>query len=188
MIMSVYRQGQPIAEIDHLACIALATEVTDLDLINWAVTSRKPVLTALSGEAAVIKLQEPGDAGHSFEALYHDAINLRDITRMKAHGVNTPEAIGDGLYEVYIVVHIPIDPRVRIQLRARDDKDAKERMREYLEGNDFGEEICRAAVEEIFSSDLTRLVTAGVHKIQEPAPADAPVWEIMPRSKVGKSD
>lgn len=179
MIMSVYRQGQPTAEIDHLACIALATEVTDLDLINWAVTSRKPVLTALSGEAAIIKLQEPGDAGHSFEALYHDAINLRDITRMKSHGVTTPEAIGDCLYQADIIVHIPIDPSVRIRLRARSDKDAKERLVEYLAGNDFGEEICRVAVQEIFASPLTRLASTGVLRIQDPAPPNAPVWEIL---------
>jgi hypothetical protein len=91
MIMSVYRQGRSRIEIDHLALIAQAPNSNDISMISWAATGTKPVLASYDDVAAVIKNLESGDDGLSFETLYDQSLTLRDMRRMRAHQVDSPD-------------------------------------------------------------------------------------------------
>ena len=181
MMMSVFRQGRPTTQLDHLACIKLATTEDDLDLITWAFLNEKPVLTALDQMACIVKLQEPGDAGHSFESLYDNCVTLRDLTRMKAHKVTKPDAIGPVLYELELIAEINFIPRVLVRIKALNEVALRARLRELVNEETFREQLTLELVNQILISPEVSMVSTGGLKIDDPAPADKPEWEIISR-------
>jgi hypothetical protein len=183
MRMSVFRQGRPTTQLDHLAAIKLATEEHDLDLISWAHLNGKAVLTALERVACIIKPLESGDEGMSFDSLYDTAVTLRDFRRMREHKVQSPEAIGPSLYETVLVCEVEFNPRVRIQFKALDDKSAKETIQVLIDTTEFREQLVREMVLQICNSDDVRWVTAGYLKVDDVAPAADPDWMVVPSER-----
>jgi hypothetical protein len=178
MMMSVYRQGRPTAQMDHLVCLKLAKEAYDLDLITHAFLHETHVLTALDQTPAIVKPQEAGDDGHSYESLYDTAITMRDFRRMKAHKAQSPDGIGAVLYEVELVFHIDFNPRVLVNLKARDEIEAKATLTRLLKEPEFRQRLASVFCDFVFQHPHTSLATPGFLKIDDPAPADAPEWEI----------
>ena len=183
MMMSIFRQGRPPSQLDHLACLKLATEEHDLDLITWSFLNEKPVLTALDRVACIIKPLESGDEGMSFDSLYDTAVTLRDFNRMKAHKVQSPAAIGPVLYETVLVAEVSFNPRVMIRLKALDEKTARAAIQVLIDQPDFREELVREMVSQICNSGDVRWVTAGYLKVDDPAPAQDPDWVIVPSER-----
>jgi hypothetical protein len=183
MIMSIFRQGRPTTQLDHIAALKLATTEEDLDLITFAFLHEEAVLTALEQEACIVKPLESGDEGMSFASLYDVAITLRDFNRMKAHSVQSPEAIGPSLYETVLICEVEFNPRVMVRLKSLDEKSAKAAIQVLIDTTDFREQLVREMVLQICNSDDVRWVTAGYLRVEDPAPAQDPDWVIVPSER-----
>lgn len=183
MMMSVFRQGRPTTQQDHLVCLRLAKEAHDLDLITWSFLNEKPVLTALEHVACIIKPMEAGDEGMSFDSLYDTALTLRDFKRMKEHKVQSPDAIGPSLYETTLVCEVEFNPRVHVQLKALDDTDARARMQKLIDTPEFREKLVLELVYQVCNSDNATWSTAGYLKVDDVAPAAEPDWAIIPSKR-----
>jgi hypothetical protein len=178
MMMSVFRQGRPTTQLDHLAALKLTTETHDLDLITWAFLNEKAVLTALDQTACIVKPLESGDEGMSFESLYDVAITPRDLRRMAAHKVTDPKDIGAVLFEAELIFDIDFHPRIMVHLKARDDPDAEAVLTRLLKEPEFRQRLANVFCNFVFTHPNTNLRTPGFLKIEDPAPADAPEWDI----------
>jgi hypothetical protein len=181
MMMSVFRQGRPTSQLDHIACLKLAATEHDLDLITFAFLNGKAVLTALDGVPAIVKLEETGDAGHTFESLYDNCVTLRDLTRMKAHKVQSTDALGPVRYELELIAEINFIPRVLVRIKALNEVALRARLRELVNEEDFREQLTLELVNQILISPEVSMVSTGGLKIDDPAPADKPEWEIISR-------
>jgi hypothetical protein len=178
MIMSIFRQGRPTTQLDHIAALKLATTEEDLDLITFAFLHEEAVLTALEQEACIVKPLESGDEGMSFASLYDVAITLRDFNRMKKHNVTDPQNFGDVLYEAELIFDIDFVPQIMVHLKARDDQDAEAKMTRLLKETEFRTRLATVFCNFVFSHPDMNLRSPGFLKIEDPAPADAPEWDI----------
>lgn len=179
MMMSVFRQGRPRAEVDHLALINTAASADDISLITWASVNPKPVLASYDDAAAVVKNLEAGDDGLSFETLYDDSLTLHDMRRMRAHQVDSPDHLHPGLYQARLIFDFSFRPTVVVRFKAMDDRAARSVLGELLDGGDFREQIVVQLAHQIFSSDEVSALTTGCLKIEDIAPSNAPEWEIV---------
>jgi hypothetical protein len=179
MMMTVFRQAGRTSRLDHLAALELATSKEDIDLITWAFLNEKPALVGLDGQACIIKPQENGDDGMSFASLFDTALTPREYRRMKAHNVQSREAIGDVLYRVTLIAEFTQHPRATCLIRARDEIDFRQKLRRLLEDDAFKKQLTEALVEQIFTQDETSIVTPGALKLDDPAPKDSPEYEFV---------
>ena len=179
MMMSVFYQGRTLTQLDHLACIEIATNNDDIEMITFAFLHDKPTLVGLDGKEAIIKPQQAGDEAMSFESLYDDCVSLRDFRTMQRHGVTSRDALLPLLYEVDLVAEINFRPRVKIRIRAKDEIALRARFRELLNEETFRAVLTQELASQIFTSDEVELASAGALKIADPAPPGATEWEII---------
>ncbi len=180
MIMSVFRQGRPRLEVDHLALMAQAPNADDISMISWAVTNPKPVLASYEDTAAVIKNLEAGDDGLSFEALYDHSLSLRDMRRMRAHNVDSPDKLHSGLFRARLIIDVgDFVPSFIMQLKAKDDADAKAQLIAITRQPEFRAVFLERLVTALWEADGVHLGTTGMLKMDDIAPEDHPDWQFV---------
>jgi hypothetical protein len=180
MMMSVYRQGRTRSQLDHLACIDMAATAEDSDLITFALLNAKPTIVGLEGGTAVIKPLEAGDEAFTFETLYDTAVSAHDFDRLKRHQVRSPDELKPRLYELVIVANIDFCPQVRVRLKAKDEHDARIRLRKLMEPGLFSQRMVEEMAKQIFDSDHTEIATPGFLCVDDPSPDSAPDWDFIP--------
>jgi hypothetical protein len=176
MMMSVFRQGRPRSQLDHLACLDIAASPIDLELITFAFMNAKATLVGMDGAEAIIKPLDAGDEAMSFEALYDSCITIRDLETMARHKVTSPDALKSLLYQADLVFQVDFHPRVRLNLRAKDERDFRDQTK-LLDNDAFKQRLTEEFANQIFTSEDVSLTTAGPLKIGDPAPDDAPEWD-----------
>lgn len=179
MMTLLYQSGRR-AQLDHLAAMDLCASKDDIDLVTWAFLNEKPTLVGLDGEACIIKPEEPGDDGMSFDGLLDNALTPREFRRMREHKVKDPKAIGDVLYKVTLIAHIPRPLRAACLLRAKDEHEMRVKIRALVNDETFREKLTGALFEHMLAmQEEAQLASSGALKIHDPAPADAPEWEFL---------
>ena len=79
MIMSLFTQRQPTRQLDHLACILLASNPQAMEMVLFAHRYRQDLsLVVIEGQTTIIKVMEVGDDKLSFESLYDHCITPRN--------------------------------------------------------------------------------------------------------------
>jgi hypothetical protein len=179
MMMSVFRQGRPRSQLDHLACMDIAASTLDLELITFAFMNAKATLVGMDGAEAIIKTLDAGDEAMSFEALYDSCITIRDLETMQRHKVTSPDALKSLLYQADLVFQVDFYPRVRLNLRAKDEQDFRDRLTVLLDNDAFKLRLTEELANQIFTSEEVSLKSAGPLKIGDPAPDDAPEWDFV---------
>src|ERR1700722_11967545 len=123
VMMTLFRQDRANAQLDHLTVLSSATTADDIELVSWAFMHPKPVLVGLGDVPTIVKIQEAGDDGLTFRALFDDAITLREFNRMKAHKVDEREAIGDVLWRIELVTELRQHPRATFHLKSKNENE-----------------------------------------------------------------
>jgi hypothetical protein len=138
MTMSVYRQRTPLLQLEHGACITGVTTEQDVDLIDLALSTDKPVLIGLDGQHSIIKTVGAGDERPSFESLYDTCITLSDLKKAKERGVPPGEAFLEN-YEVRLLITIrEAELEVPAILAGCNHGDLRKLLRDLLnENSDF---------------------------------------------------
>ena len=185
MKMAVFRQGQKPEIADHLDVIRQSKAIEEVNLISWSLVSARPVLAGYRDAQAVIKLWQEGDEAQSFEALYDDAVTLRDLRRMMAHEVQLPEDIGPGLFEGRVVFDIAFRPSIRIQVPAATEAEARDKLRGIINQPEIrGEIISRVAVQIFEADDADLTVTCkGMLRVSDVAPKNCPPYIFIENSE-----
>jgi hypothetical protein len=181
MMMSVFRQNRTRSELDHLACIDLAATSEDVELVTFAMLNNKPALVGLNGGTAVVKPQEPGDVALSFEKLFDTAVSGHEFGRLQRHQVKLPEQLGDRLYETDIVLEVEFHPRARFRLRAKDQPTAQAKLRQMMKtDHPFLQRLLEEFCQQIVTSDDISMSFSGWQCVDDPAPANAPEFDLGP--------
>lgn len=178
-MLSVYRQGRPPSEMDHLVALGAAAGESDVELVAWCFTHDRSVFAGLNGEACVIKVKADGDETLRFEGLMDDALTAHDLKRMQEHKVDAPEEIGMSQYRVRLAVELPQLPMADFLIKATSDADCAKRVRMLVKDEDFRRAMTRALFENMFNNDFVSIRSAGGTLVADPAPAHALPWEFL---------
>src|SRR5215831_9817156 len=100
MMMSVYRQGEPLQEIDHLELMKQTVSKDGTAMLMHARLHQAIVLIGLSSGEAIIKPVGEDDYAHRFETLYDTAITLSDWKRMTSQKVKSRDDLAPHLFEM----------------------------------------------------------------------------------------
>jgi hypothetical protein len=179
MMMSLFRHGAAIRQLDHLACVDLAVDAEASKMIAHAFIHRAAVLVGLAEGEAIIKPAEPDDDRLSFEDLYDTAISIREFRRMAATKVKSPQDLPPSLFEAAILLReINFVPTVVVRFPAKGDVDARKVLNTLVNTPEFREQMIRRMVIDIMDHPLSEVVTKGCLKVDEVAPPDFP-WEFQ---------
>ena len=132
MKMSVYRQRTPRTEMEHGNCMRGSKTMEDIDLVELALATEKPVLMGLEGKSTIIKLFQEGDDALSFEALYDTCLTLTDLRNMKRAGVDKPEDVPEGKYRLEMIFRLEAELDMRIVLTAGDHGNVRKRFADLM--------------------------------------------------------
>jgi len=179
MKMSVYRQRTPMFEVEHGACLSGATTEEDVELVEMALATEKPVLIGLDGQTTIIKISKPGDYVFTFEALYDTSITLTDLRRTKASGVKTPDEIPLDNFQVKLAVtigHAELD--LQVMLAASNAGDVRKRLRDLMDSDaEFRERLFDKIAEALRQQDSDmRIAPRDVQSLGRRGEND-PLWE-----------
>ncbi len=181
MMLSVYRQGRPRSQLDHLACMDMAASAVDLDLITFSFINGKPVIAGLEGATAVIKPLEAGDEAFTFETLYDTAVSQHDFERLQRHQVQSPSELKPRLYETSLVLDVGFHPQVRVRLTAMNEQAVRSTLRRLMEpGQAFYQRLVEEMANQIFASDDVNIACGGFLAVDDPAPDGTPEWQFLP--------
>ncbi len=179
MLMSVYTQGEGTRQLDHLICIRTAVDAESVAMITFAVMHGKPVLVGVDGAQSVVKPQETGDDGLSFESLYDDAITGDDYRKMEKAKVTAREAIPPAIYQAVIHFQVNATPKVRVRVKARNETAARSALRGLFEDETFLAQVTTMIAKQLSEFTDVEAVTSGGLRIEDVAGPDTPDWQIV---------
>jgi hypothetical protein len=180
MLMSVFAQGKATRQLDHLVCIRGAVDSESIGMITFSVLHNKPALVGFEGNQVIVKPEEDGDAGLSFESLFDNCISIREYRLLQRANVTRVEDLPPALYEARIVVRINILPTVRVRLLASGEADVRRKLADLLNHDIlFLEELSRQLGKQLAESSDVEAVTSGARRVDEVAPAGSPLWSII---------
>lgn len=180
MKMSVYRQRAPVVQMDHGACIEGATTDEDVQLIEMALTTEKPVLIGLDGQNTILKTAVEGDEVHSFEGFYDTCITLGDLRKARSRGVKTPAEIPHEKYDCQILAiihHAELDLNVR--LTAASGGDLRKVLRDLLNNDaEFRDQMSDQIAKALRRQDADLIIRLrGNQATEEAHVPGTPLWE-----------
>ncbi len=177
--MTAYRQRKPPQQIDHIELIKLAVDNEAASMVLFSRHNNKPTLVGLTGGQAIVKPQEAGDDGNTFDSLYDIAVSIREYRAMTSHNVSSVEELPRSVYEIQLRMDLVRSPRIRIRLKASSDLDVRDKLTKLVNDNpEFRERLIRAFVMELFDSQGMDLVHTGAFQRGE-STADTPEWEVV---------
>jgi hypothetical protein len=181
MLMSVFRQGQPTLQIDHLVAIREAVDPDHAGMVLHAWTQNATVLIGLRSGEAIIKPAADGDEQLSFEALYDTCISLSQWKQMKAQRVVKPEDLAPHLYELDVLLEQARPVRVRLRIKAKTTTEVSQLLNRLVrEDKEFQDSLMAKLTEALLIQDDGSIISTSVHKVEHVAPGDAPLWSFVP--------
>jgi len=180
MLMSVFSpRTKVIRVLDHLVCIRGAIDDDSVGMVTFAAFHGKPALVGLEGAEVILKPQEAGDEGLSFESLYDVCLTRHDYHKMKEAGVNRLEDVPPALYELKLIVRIEIEPRFFVRFPAKTEADARSRLKELInDDKDFVRDLTLKLAEHMGKIDEMDAATAGALRVRQVSPPNTPPWVI----------
>jgi hypothetical protein len=176
-MMTVLRQAQPVQSLEHRDLANLAVDSEALSMILFARMHGKPTLVGLTGGQAIVKPQEAGDEGHSFESLFDTAITIKEYRAMAEHRVSSVEQIPLSVYEVIIALQVDEAPQLKVRLNARSDADVLSRLKRLVNDNpEFREELIRRLVTQVLDAPNVTILYGNAYRSRDAAEPGAPEW------------
>jgi hypothetical protein len=105
--MSIYRPREPVTQYDHIDCLTQATGATDVDLLNIALTTGRPVMIGLSGASVIAKKVEMGDEQRSYESLIDSCLTVADLRDLQQAGVKDPDKLPPKAFALRVQIIVP---------------------------------------------------------------------------------
>jgi len=180
MKMSAYRQRTPVFQLEHGACIAGATTKQDVELVEMALSTEKPVLIGLDGQVTILKSTAQGDEGHTFEALYDYCITLLDLKKVHDRGVKTPDELPLEKHQVILSVRFEdAELELKAMMVGKNHGDLRKRLRDLLNDDSaFRDQLTdQIAFALIHQQTHTFVGIRDVQLMNEPCGEDDPLWE-----------
>jgi hypothetical protein len=180
MLMSVYYpRNEAIRVLDHLVCIRGAIDDDSVGMITFATFHGKPALVGFEGAEVILKPQEAGDDGLSFESLYDTCLTRHDYQKMTRAGVNKLEDVPPALFELKLIVRVEIEPRFFVRFPARTEAEARARLNELInDDKGFVRELTLKLAEQLGKVGEMDAATAGALRVAQVAPPNTPPWVI----------
>jgi hypothetical protein len=180
MQMSMFRQGEPLEQIDHLACMKIAVGKDAINMILHARLHNAAVLVGLQSGQAVIKPYEENDEALRFEDLYDTAISLLDFHRMQQQKVRTREELAPHLYEMELLLIQKHPVSIRLRVKTKDQYDVPALIQQLVrENTEFGAELFGRFATALLNEENGDIEVLGPLRINDEAPDDAPDWEFI---------
>ena len=185
MKMSVFRQGDPPAVMDHLACVENAVDDDAVQMIMASIINNLTVLVGQRNGEAIIKPWIEGDQKLSFEGLYDQCISLMEFRRMRELKVKSTADFPPHLYEVRVALDPQVLPQITMRLKAHNDMDANRKFKRLAGTNaDVQKALSLGWLEFMLTGTGAAVIRPlGVLRTIENAPDDAPEWEVLPLEK-----
>jgi hypothetical protein len=179
VMMTVYHQAQPPQQIDHLVLMRNAVDNEAVAMILFVRQHGKPTLVGLESGQAIVKPQEAGDDGLSFEGLYDTAISIREYRAMMQHKVTSVADLPPSIFEMLVGLETPTIPKVKLRLKAKDEHDIRKRLPALInESREFRMALLQALMTRMVEQCDVSFVHTGALRTDE-ATADTPDWEIV---------
>jgi hypothetical protein len=176
-MMTVLRQAQAPQSVEHHALARLAVDNEAVSMILFARQHAKPTLVGLAGGQAIVKPQEAGDEGHSFEGLYDTAITIKEYRAMAEHKVTAVENLPLSAYEVIVAVQAEQVPQVKVRLHAKSDVDVLTRLKRLVNVNaEFREQLVTHLVKHLLDADGVTLLYGSAYRSADTAEPGASDW------------
>jgi hypothetical protein len=179
-MMTVLRQAQAPQSLEHRDLAKLAIDNEAVSMILFARELGKPTLVGLAGGQAIVKPQEAGDEGYSFEGLFDTAITIKEYRAMTEHGVTSVEEIPLSAYEVVIAVQTEEAPHLKVRLKAKSDVDVLSRLKRLVnENTEFREELVSRLVRQMLESPGVTMLYGSAYRSADVTDPEAPEWGFL---------